>query len=468
MKYSLLIFFALLTVGVTGQEQTRLYGQAPDFAGEDIKLYRYTNRITNEEEQIGVIGMDADGSFETTLSLKETSYIFMRIGVYEAFIFLEPGRGYHLLFPERQDKTMAEKLNPYFEPVLYHLGVENSSDSELNYLLAWFNEMYQQMINNNIQLIYSKSRKLDVDGEIARLDSIFGKYPNPFFQDYIRYKYAAFRHLSYHEKSKSISNTYYLNQQVLYNNPAYWDLFNQIYDDYLGYFLRTPKGKSLYTIINEKKCYSCLRDTLGSEKVMSNDTLKELVLLKSLYNEFYDDQFSRASMLVILDSLRQTTMVDKHKTFASDIYQKVVKLLVGYEPPGFELYDKDSVLISLEDLKGNYVYLNFCTSISYSCIQEFEMLRKLRERHNDRFKIVTICMDESLPQMKNFVEKQGYDWTFLHYGRQSDIMKDYDIRAFPTYYFIGPDGKLLLSPAPSPSENVEQKIYEILKRDGVL
>src|SRR6056297_3071117 len=104
MKYSLLIFFALLTVGVTAQEQTRLFGQAPDFAGENIKLYRYTNRITNEEEQIGVIAMDADGSFETTISLEETSYMFMRIGVYEAFIFLEPGREYHLLFPERQDK----------------------------------------------------------------------------------------------------------------------------------------------------------------------------------------------------------------------------------------------------------------------------------------------------------------------------------------------------------------------------
>jgi thioredoxin-related protein len=77
-------------------------------------------------------------------------------------------------------------------------------------------------------------------------------------------------------------------------------------------------------------------------------------------------------------------------------------------------------------------------------------------------------MDESLPHMKRFVEKKGYSYTFLHYGNQPDVFKDYDIRAFPTYYFIDKEGKLSMSPAPAPDENLEQYIFQKLKEAGDL
>jgi len=45
-------------------------------------------------------------------------------------------------------------------------------------------------------------------------------------------------------------------------------------------------------------------------------------------------------------------------------------------------------------------------------------------------------------------------------------MKDYDIRAFPTYFLIGPDGNLINSPAPGPGENFENNLFKIMRSRG--
>ena len=130
-------------------------------------------------------------------------------------------------------------------------------------------------------------------------------------------------------------------------------------------------------------------------------------------------------------------------------------------------YDKDGTLVSLSDLKGKYVYLNFCTCNSYSCIKEFDLLKKLAIKYKDyKLVIVTIAIDESREQMANYVNKTKLNWLFLYYGNQPDILKTYDIRAFPTYYLIGPDGKLIMSPAPSPGENFELQLFNIMRARG--
>jgi hypothetical protein len=96
------------------------------------------------------------------------------------------------------------------------------------------------------------------------------------------------------------------------------------------------------------------------------------------------------------------------------------------------------------------------------------MLAGLHQKHKERLTIITISTDPQEEILIQFLEKNKYDWTFLYFDRQPDILKEYDIRAFPTYFLIGPDGKLIFSPAMSPSENFEQKLFETMKARGDL
>lgn len=465
LKSRLLIILIVLPLSLFAQKVV-LKGNVPEYAGKTFTFFTYADQITYSEKELCSCIVDEKGDFSCSFEIDEITYVFIHLGAYEAFIYAEPNTEYNLLFPELKEKSLADNLNPYFEPIKYHLGIENSLDTDLNYQLAFFDAVYSKMMEDNSYLIYLKSRDLDVDGSIQRVDSMFFNNDSKFFNDFKKYKFASYRHLSYQEKMKSISNTYYLNKEVLYSNPAYMELFNQVYDKYFSYFGRTDAGKQIYSDIGKLKSITSLKKTLGQDSVLTNHTLKELVILKCLYDEFYNDKFSRSAMLTILDSLALQTKIEEHKLIAKNIRNKVTKLMVGYNPPAFELFDMDSNLVSIESLKGEYIYLSFSTTISYACIKEFGMLEKLYENHKDHFKILVICMDESFAQVKRFVELKGYSYTFLYYGNQPDVFKDYDIRAFPTYYFIDKKGKLSISPAPSPDQNAEYVIFQKMRANG--
>jgi len=56
----------------------------------------------------------------------------------------------------------------------------------------------------------------------------------------------------------------------------------------------------------------------------------------------------------------------------------------------------------------------------------------------------------------------------LHFSNQPDIIREYDVRAYPTYFLIDKEGKLVYSPAPTPSENFETKLFNVMKSNGDL
>jgi thiol-disulfide isomerase/thioredoxin len=151
---------------------------------------------------------------------------------------------------------------------------------------------------------------------------------------------------------------------------------------------------------------------------------------------------------------------------AENIRQKVTRLLPGFVPSPFELYTVNDELVSLSKFEGKYVYLNFCTTTSYSCLQEFPLLEKIYEKYKDKLEIVTIAVDTDINDLKHFLGQNKYKWTFLHYGNKPDIVKDFDIRAYPTYFLVGPDKRLVISPAQSPNENFEQLFFKLLRSKG--
>jgi len=461
---SILLIFSLQIFS----QNVIIKGHTPEYAGMELTFLSFVDQVTYTRDTLAVVKVSEKGDFNAEFSVAQTQYVFLLLGVYEGYFFVEPNNQYEIELPERQDKTQADLLNPYFEPTPYHLGIVGVEKDDLNFAIAWFDDAYQKATTTYAYALYQSDSDAVIDTLTAQLQRQFTHYQQPYFQQYLRYKLALLRHNAYKEKSKSISNNYFLNKPIEYHNIAYMELFHQVYDDYFEYFGRTTKGQAIYPAINRYGSYEALDTTLLHNQVLSNDTLRELVMLKCLYDEFYDDAFSRRGMLAILDTLEQKTDLAEHKTIARRVRARVTRLLPGYRPPDFALYNRDSVLVHLADLEGRYVYLGFCTSLSYACIQEFEMLRSLHQQFKDYFDIVIVCADKNLATMRNFVNKKGYDWTFLHYGNQSDVLQKYDVRAFPTYYFIDDQGRLLMSPAPTPAENLEMKVFEILRDRGAL
>jgi peroxiredoxin len=445
-----------------------LYGKATDWSGTHISFYRYKELVTYSEDLLAETNIAEDGTFKLEIEVHETTYIFTHLGAYNAYLYAESGKSYELVLPPCLEKTPADLLNPYFEEIRIQMGIANIDENDINIQIRMFDDTYEPYYNKHVINAVEEKDFSRLDEDIKHIDAHFRENANDYFRQYRQYKYAYLRYLSLQHKVTTIAEMLFAGKPVLYHNLAYMELFNQVFKNYFYYHGRTDDGEKIYHDINSEQNYDELLITLRENTLFSHDSLLELVILKCLHDEFYSDRFSRSSILVLLDSLILKTNITEHRLIGNTIRNKITRLLSGHSPPQFELYDLDSNLVNLEHFKGKYIYLNFCSCSSYSCLKEFEALQGIYERHKDRLEIVTIAVDSYDESLHSFLKSKNYNWEFLYYGHQPDILKDYDIRAFPTYFLIGADGNLIQSTAPAPGENFELKLFEIMRSRGDL
>jgi hypothetical protein len=456
-----------------------LHGNNPEYANLTLTFKQFGNQISDTEETIAETKVQPNGDFELKFEIDQTTYIFSHLGVFFMYLYVEPGTEYNIKLPKRVDKKSEDILNPFFEELMLQLVVpeykvlgqsEKGKVTEgLNFLINSFDNTFNPLYTKYSVAIMSRKKPEALDSTLKNLDKIFGNSGNSYFRDYYTYRIGMLKFTSSKFKSRNISDNYFLNKPVLYNNPAYMTLFNKVYEKYFVYFGMTESGKTIYNDINTSKSLTCLKETLAQDKVLANDTLKEFVILKALHDGCSEMEFSRSGMLQILDSLIISSKISYHRKIASQIRDKVSKLITGFAPPPFQLLNQDSVLVSLDSFKESYVYLAFVTTQNYACLKDFDLLKRIQDKYGKLVKIVAISADESLSAVRHFTQNyKQYNWPFLHYANQPDIIKDYDLRVFPTYFLIDREGKLVMSPAPGPSENFEIRFFEHLRARRLL
>jgi len=460
------IFPLFFSANIAFSQPATITGNSKSYSNDELIFYRYSDLITMAEEEIGRCKVDDQGKFSCQLKISETTFLFSHLGIYRIYLFAEPGKTYNLALPDKEDKTEGQRLNPYFRETDLFVGITNIGKNDINFFINSFDLAFNEKFDLIINDTYKGKININIDSLINTIESRYTNMNQPYFDTYRYYRYGLLKQITYIQKAKSTSEHYFLNKPVQYNNTAFMELFNLVYDKYFIFFSRTETGNAVFKNITQEKSLYNLKKTLATDNVLANDTLKELVILKGLHDGFFDDKFSRSALLTILDSLYFTSKIPEHLVIAQNIRTKVTHLLAGFVPTPFELYDAKGKLVRLDDFKGKYIYLNFCTSTSYTCLQEFTLLQKLYEKHKQLLEIVTICVDKDKQDMGNLLQNAGYDWTFLHYDNKPEIVKDFDIRAYPTYFLIGPDRKLLLSPAPSPREDFEIQFFKILRSRG--
>lgn len=447
----------------TSQNTVSVQGQAPSYAGGEITFYQYTDYITRDTIHLAHSSFDSTGYFSCTFPVKQTGKVFTELGAYRGYFFVEPGTKYELALPEKKEKTQAQKLNPFFEGIPVHLGIEREGPQKLNYKIYRFSAAYEDVVNKNLENIRGLARRRD--SVLRHLDTIVtGNHP--FFKNYKKYTLAGLM-LPLGKAPENIKKKYFAGQPLLYNNPAYMETFSTLYDDYLM-DLFSDHGNRLYWIINGLGSYSkldslCRKDTL----LTANDSLRELVTIHALNQAYHDERFSRKAVRDMLRTLASQSSITEHKQMAERMHQREHILSAGKPAPSFCLYDADSNRVCLDDYRDQYIYLGFCNSKNYSCIRHYKLLENLQKKHRRHFRIIIISSNR-FKSMKRYVQHHDYSFTFLHDGGNDKLLRDYRVENMPAYYFIEPGGKLSIAPAPPPSENIEERIYRRMKANGDL
>ncbi len=445
----------------------QISGKAPGYAGEEIVFYRWTDFISfTEKEMVRFVVNENDEFSVEFIACQQPVYIFSNSGRYFLYMYVQGGKEYHVILPPMSERAPHEKMNPYFEGIPTHIAVINNDDTELNELVRVFDELFDPLIGVSLveQSVDQVSSFLDsVSLELARH---FEGVDNAYFSNYVKYKTGLLESIGLIHSARYLSDNYFRHKPVLYDNVSYMELFNQVYNRYFLFFSRTIKGSRIFEDINRRKSLSSLMNTLQTDTVLGSGRLLELVVLKGIHDAFYGSDFSRSGLLNVLDSLAYRTDHPEHKQVASFIRAKITRQIPGFPAPGFSLKDREGNLKELSDYRGYYIYLNFCTAASYSCLAEYDVLSRLYDKHREYLRIITVFIDNDYHSMLNFLSKNEYDWDFLFYGNQPSLLKEYDVRMFPGYYLIDRDGTNLMFPAPSPAEDFERYLLRTMQSRG--
>ena len=456
------LFLFVLVATAAYSAPVRIMGTAEDYKNSSLIFYKYSDRITFIKEKLFTLEIDQSGNFDQSFELDQITYVFGEFGIYHAYFYAEPGKTYELVLPEFAEKRAEDIFNPFFTPQNIHLGIKQMNKTDLNYLIMDFDYYYFKYLDLNFLDVYASGLQTDVDTFINNINERYKEFDNPYFINYKKYRIAALKNIATQKQYETaLVYGYYTKDSVLYDNPAYMDLFNNIYADYFDKYLTGPNGAYLYAVINYGHSISRLKKLMNQSIEHKSPQFRELVILKGLNDSFANKNMPWLPLLLTLDSLHLSTKFPQHKLIAQNIADNVLSMAPGTVAPPFELPDTAGNMHQLSAYRGKYVYLHFANTTTYTSQIEFELIKNLHERYKGICIFLTVLTDVDQEKAKKFINKHEYNWNFLFTEINSSVISTYKVSAYPTYYLLDVYGNLLMSPAPSPSEDFETAFFKI-------
>lgn len=156
------------------------------------------------------------------------------------------------------------------------------------------------------------------------------------------------------------------------------------------------------------------------------------------------------------------------KALASTEVTKVEKLesfglQVGDQVPDFTYSDVNGKQVSLSDLRGKYVYIDFWATWCSPCCAEIQPLMELEKNlHHKNICFVSISCDKDVEKWKAKVKEEGMTGIQLNTGGDKNLMKAFAIRGIPRFVLLDPEGKVVNPEMTRPSQKVTLQTLQAL------
>ena len=105
-----------------------------------------------------------------------------------------------------------------------------------------------------------------------------------------------------------------------------------------------------------------------------------------------------------------------------------------------QLVELDGTAISLDDLKGKTIFLNYWATWCRPCLAEMPDLDRAAKILEDENFIFLAASDEEIDKIKKFASKYKYSFKFVH---SKTSVFDLDIMALPTTIIIDSKGEIV-------------------------
>ena len=118
--------------------------------------------------------------------------------------------------------------------------------------------------------------------------------------------------------------------------------------------------------------------------------------------------------------------------------------LAGKKAPTFKLQGENGE-ISLEQYKGQVVYVDFWASWCVPCKHSFPWMNDIQKRYGNKgFKVIAINLDKDKKDAHTFLKMHPAEFT-IAYDPEGIAAEAYRVKVMPTAYLIDQQGNLVNS-----------------------
>lgn len=444
--------------------EVHIRARHPEWANQHIEIFTIADPVVHARQVLAAADTDETGFFEVRFSLEETRQIYIEQGVYRMYFYARPGRSYRLILPPFREKSRDEWLNPYFQPSVVHLATLDEDSTGLNALIRNFDRYFQPVYEELAVQVYGRREVEGVERAIDQLEMLFPA-DTGFFAEYKQYRLSSLRALQYQQESRVLKQHILPDEPPDWNNPAYHDLFSQTF---MRVFRKLDADGSFSPVLQEiyrEKDLGLLIASLKERLSLRSHSLVEMIAVKGLYDACHDEEISASLAAHFLEELAESGSGEEIRYCALHVHERLTRLLPGSPAPRLLPADPDREEDYLNGVRGKYIYLVFASPRSYTFLRELPLIRQIASRFGENLQVLLVMAGTEGSRDDLFAgDSTGIRVVYTEYG--NEMIEKYRVRAFPSYFLIDQEGKIIWAPAPSPLEHFSDKFTRLVKSAG--
>ncbi|MFK8037093.1 MAG: TlpA family protein disulfide reductase [Crocinitomicaceae bacterium] len=444
------IFGYIILLLITGfsAAATTIHGFAPEFIGEKVIMYTYSDFLTLNKVVLGEAVVEAkDSSFSIHYEGKRIYKVLLEIENTNAEIYLQPSSHYEIYYKRGKDYANAfgsQKATTYFK---------NLDTSDINYKVLQYSNWFDEYLYLNQEDILRGGIAPYIDTFKMYAYEAYAKETNPYFVNYVRYNIATLEKLKvgarYRKPKVALYMEYIKPFPVFAFNDQYMDYLKGFYSNNFNSFDNQIQSDIVLAIHHSSP--SRLMTAMHRDPYYDKDEIRELMMVRMLGNAYYTNQYKKKNIKVMLDSVADYAKFRSSGLAANNILKEVTSVATGYPAPQFE-FEWNGESVKLSQYKDKFVYVNFFAKWNTESVKEMLILEELVATYGDYIQFVSFCVDKSEAEYEAFMkEHPNLNWPIVYLGERHEISKEYQVASIPYFILIDQSGFISSAPALSPS-----------------
>lgn len=166
--------------------------------------------------------------------------------------------------------------------------------------------------------------------------------------------------------------------------------------------------------------------------------------MKQLYKGFWISLMLMASLVVFTGCSQKETNSEAPEE-VTETTETEETAEIEHEPelaPSFELKTLEGKTVTLEDYRGQYLFINFWATWCQYCDEEMPDLMAFQKSHEGEMTVLAINVNEKNDVVQKYIDKNKLDLEVLM-DEDGTVSQLYQVSAFPTTFLVDKAGKVI-------------------------